>query len=927
MSPSQRKVLLIGWDAADWKVINPLLDAGKMPHLESLIDGGTMGKLATLTPVLSPMLWTSIATGKRPYKHGIHGFAEPDLEKGGVRPITNLSRKTKALWNILSQEGLRSNVIGWWPSHPAEPINGVRVSNHFQQHRGQPEDDWPLMKDTVHPAELAEVLARFRVHPSELDAGQILPFVPKAARVDQKKDQRIGQVGKVLAECAGVHACATAVMQSEPWDFMGVYYDAIDHFCHAFMRYHPPKQEHIDQESFDLYQGVVESAYRFHDLMLGTLLKLAGEETTVILISDHGFHPDHLRPRNIPKEPNGPAVEHSPFGIFVAKGPGIKKDASVFGANLLDVTPTILSLFDLPVGEDMDGRILSEIFESPPVGKSISSWDEVEGDDGRHPPHFQCSPEDDRELMRQLVDLGYVEDPGDDKKAAEKRALRELQFNLARSYVDADRHAESVPILEKLIEDWPQELRFLNALAFSYLSINRLADTRRIAGRILEVQNEMGLEFAAMLPGVQKKFAECEDGEPDQELKNLSENLRRKAAAVTSSQHLLWGCLLAAEGDHDGALAVLKSIPGEQWTTPVLPLRIGHIYSSIGAVPEARDCFEQALKLDPQNARAYQELMQLSLQQHNFREAAEYGFASVGLLYFQPLAHHQIGRSLAGMRHYKEAAEAFQVAISQSPNFLEAHEHLAELYDRFLHRPEKAESHFRRASELAQLRAGKRKADKETVPREFHDQSVTERLEIPSDWEEGEIITIVSGLPRSGTSMVMQMLNAGGASCLTDEVREADQNNPRGYFELEGIKELHRDSRVLAEASGKAVKIVAPLIPRLPEGGRYRVIFIERNLDEVHSSQTAMLGRLGKDRSGLEADRMKNAYGRMIFRVNQFLTEKKIPTLSLNYAEVISSPSSAAQRMNSFCGGRLQEMAMAAAVDSTLHRERRSEGD
>ncbi|MEI2724209.1 MAG: alkaline phosphatase family protein [Verrucomicrobiota bacterium] len=132
------RVLLIGWDAADWKVIQPLLDAGQMPNLSRLIADGLRGNLATLYPVLSPMLWTSIATGKRAYKHGIHGFTEPLPDGAGVRPISLLSRNTKAIWNILNQTGHRSIVVGWWPSHPAEPINGVMVSNHFSQPGGQP---------------------------------------------------------------------------------------------------------------------------------------------------------------------------------------------------------------------------------------------------------------------------------------------------------------------------------------------------------------------------------------------------------------------------------------------------------------------------------------------------------------------------------------------------------------------------------------------------------------------------------------------------------------------------------------------------------------------------------------------------------------------------------------------------------------------
>ena len=126
-----KRVLLIGWDSADWRVINPLMDSGKMPNLERLVEEGVVGNLASLHPDLSPMLWTSIATRKRPFKHGIYGFSEPFPQTGAVRPITNISRKTKAIWNIVSQVGLKSIVVGWWPSHPAEPINGVMVSDHY----------------------------------------------------------------------------------------------------------------------------------------------------------------------------------------------------------------------------------------------------------------------------------------------------------------------------------------------------------------------------------------------------------------------------------------------------------------------------------------------------------------------------------------------------------------------------------------------------------------------------------------------------------------------------------------------------------------------------------------------------------------------------------------------------------------------------
>ena len=345
-----RKVLLVGWDAADWKVIHPLMDAGKMPNVQRLVENGAMGQIATLHPPLSPMLWTSIATGKRPFKHGIHGFSEPTPDGRGVQPVTNLSRKTKAIWNILNQHDLRSVVIGWWPSHPAEPINGVMVSDHYHRANQPFDQGWPLLKNAVHPPELAETLADLRMHPDLLTPEMIEPFIPLAREIDQDKDKRLAGCMRTLCECVSMHAAATWLIENQEWDFFSVYYDAIDHFCHGFMKYHPPRQSWISERDFELYGNVVNMAYQFHDQMLGTLLKTAGEDVTVILMSDHGFHPDHLRPASIPDIPAGPAIVHRDFGILAISGPGIKKDELLHGPSVLDVAPTILTMYGLAGG-------------------------------------------------------------------------------------------------------------------------------------------------------------------------------------------------------------------------------------------------------------------------------------------------------------------------------------------------------------------------------------------------------------------------------------------------------------------------------------------------------------------------------------------------------------------------------------------------
>ena len=282
---AQDRLMLVGWDAADWKVINPLIESGRMPNLKRMIENGVAGNLTTLSPVLSPMLWTSISTGKRPFKHGIYGFTEPTADGKGVQPISILSRKTKALWNILNQNGKRSIVVGWWPSHPAEPLNGAMVSNHYQRAPSVTEAKWPLQEGTIHPSELNEELAALRFHPAELGPDDILNFVPEADRVDQENDPRLSGVARTIADATSIQACATHLIETQDWDFAGIYFDAIDHFCHGFMKYHPPQQAGVSDEDFRIYQHVVSCGYMYHDMMLGRLIELAGPETTVMLIS------------------------------------------------------------------------------------------------------------------------------------------------------------------------------------------------------------------------------------------------------------------------------------------------------------------------------------------------------------------------------------------------------------------------------------------------------------------------------------------------------------------------------------------------------------------------------------------------------------------------------------------------------------------
>ncbi len=704
--PLAKKVLLIGWDAADWKIIHPLLDQGLMPTLNDFINEGVMGNLATLRPILSPMLWNSIATGMRPDKHGIHGFMEPDTQNGGVRPVTSTSRKVKAIWNILTQRGYKTHVLGWFAGHPAEPINGISVSDLYPYATAPIDKEWPMPPGTVHPENLRDTFARLRMHPTEVSEAAILPWIPRAAEIDQEKDKGLQSFAKILSENCSIHNAATWILQNEPWDFMAVYYNGIDHFCHGFMHFHPPRMEGIPEEKFEIYKDVVNGAYRFHDMMLDTLLQLAGPDATVLLVSDHGFHSDHLRPRGIPKEPAGPAVQHRPFGIFCMKGNNIKKDERIYGATLLDVTPTILSLFGLPVGEDMDGRVLVQSFEEPPQIERIPSWEQVAGECGMHPADMRMDPAAAQAVLQQFVALGYVQPLSEDQTKAVASAVREQKYNLARAYIDARRHTDAVALFEELVEESPDQVRFQQNLAHCYLSVGRRAEAKAILEKLITDDAERREKQFQEAKAKHEVEAEESGGGTRGHLTEQTsmQQIAGQAARPHPWADLLMGIIQFEEGDMDAALASLLKAEQADPRLPDLHLRIGQAYLRQRRTADAERAFLKALDIDGDSPEAHLGLAIVRLRQRRNEDAASEALLAVGLQHFLPMGHFYLGVALARLGHRERSVLAFETAASMLPGLLAAHRWLAALYVQPGGDPEKSARHRSIYLQLARRR-------------------------------------------------------------------------------------------------------------------------------------------------------------------------------------------------------------------------------
>ncbi len=559
------------------------------------------------------------------------------------------------------------------------------------------------------------------------------------------------------------------------------------------------------------------------------------------------------------------------------RGPALKQNEALHGSSVLDIAPTILNLFGLPVGQDMDGKVLSLAFVKTPKVAWIPSWEEISGADGRHPPHTRLDPVAAHAALEQMIALGYIERPDTNRELAVEKTIRELRYNLGEAYQDDDRHGEAREIFRQLWAADPDEQRFAVRLFVSCQALGMHDGMRRIVADL--------------------------EGRPEGFQTPVIDYLKAQVWTV--------------EKRYEEALKALEGVTEAHLVRPGVLLQTADLYLRLGRWRDARQVYEEALAIDPDNAQAHAGLCRIALQRGEFRSAAHSALDALQRVHHYPVAHFLLGRALTGMEEYERAAEAFRAAIFLNPNFPEAHARLALLLEKHLNQAEAARQHRRLAR---RMRSRAPMADKEQSAEVISDHSfvasTAERLPLE------ESLIIVTGLPRSGTSMLPQMLAAGGMSVLADGLREADEDNPRGYFELERVKNLLQDSKWLFEARGKAIKIVAPLLASLPRELACRVILSERDLDEVLDSQERMLVHRGRPMATTTERRrmLKDEYARTLGRVKAMLSERPgTQLLVVEHSDVISDPLLTAARLNTFLGGKLDVAKMAAAIDPELH--------
>ena len=382
------------------------------------------------------------------------------------------------------------------------------------------------------------------------------------------------------------------------------------------------------------------------------------------------------------------------------KGAHIKQDKRIYGATLLDVTPTLLTLFGLPVGEDLDGRVLAQAFEEPPTITRIPSWEDEPGECGMHAADLRMDPAAAQAVLQQFVALGYIQPPSENQAKAVESAVREQHYNLARVYLDSRRYQDALPLLEDLVKNSPNEARFQQNLAHCHFALGHRAEAKAILEQLIACEpppqkpREGEAENVAANAAGELPSAEGASVEPvPVEAAAAEPSPKDSPHARRPWADLLMGIIQFEEGDMDAALISLLKAESADPRLPDLHLRIGQTYLRLRRTADAERAFLQALDIDGDSPEAHLGLAMVRLRQRRNDDAAEQALLAVGLQHFLPSGHFHLGVALARLGQRERSALAFETAASMLPGLLAAHRWLAALYTYPGGDPEKAARH------------------------------------------------------------------------------------------------------------------------------------------------------------------------------------------------------------------------------------------
>ena len=468
LSIPTHKVMVLGLDGLDWDLVLPWVRSGRMPNLRRLMDAGTWGEMETIVPMLSPLIWTTMATGVSADVHGVLDFVEKDPGTGQQVPVTGRGRRVPAIWNIASALGLEVDVVGWWATWPAERINGTMISDrlYYTLQQAVPQEvfhsDPP---DLIFPPERMSEFTAVRdraVAESDWRAVRYFLDVPeavfsRAVAEDRGMEDPVDGMRRILS-ASRTYLGAGLVLAAEEPDLLMVYLEGTDTIGHLLAPYMPPPTIEIDGATASVYAAAVPRYFEIVDRWIGRYLEACPlDEYAVLVVSDHGFKWDRERPRGL-SGTAGPTAPlwHAEDAVFVIAGAGVAGRGRVGERpSVYDVAPTIAALLGVPVDPAWPTTVLPG---SPRATAIPVEWTPLVP-----PPTYRQSGGGvapvDPEFMAKLEALGYIGDDGTSAGEAaatvpapdEAAATRGQINNLALIKINEKEYDEAEELLRRAI--------------------------------------------------------------------------------------------------------------------------------------------------------------------------------------------------------------------------------------------------------------------------------------------------------------------------------------------------------------------------------------------------------------------------------------------------------------------------------------------
>ncbi len=597
-------LIVLGLDGLDMELVGPMMERGELPNL-ARIAAGARGSVEPLKPLLSPLLWTTMATGVGPEKHHILDFLErgPD---GTMVPVTSASRRAPALWNMLSAAGRTVDVIGWWASFPAEPVRGVVVSDRVSAQLYGKGADSLRRPGVIFPTSRAGELEPRLVRDGDISDQDVLRFVHllpieiAERRRRDESDDPVVQLVRLLASTATYFNLAEHLQGEDRPDVMLLYVEGTDTIGHLFAPYHPPRSPWIEPDLFAIYQDAVATFYRDLDARIGKLLALR-PGATVVVCSDHGFLWGVDRPRELSNTHAATAAWwHRDVAVFWVSGPGARLGGHGEGS-LYNVAPTLLRLAGLPVGDDMPGHPLAWAIEQDDAPRFAYARQIQPA----APRAGAISSEESAEFQAKLQALGYLVGPTTSDAARGEKAFsmpaegggedtQRGRLNLGTSLLASGDVQGAIRAFRDAASAEPKDAAAHNKLA---LALQR-------AGQADEALAEFRQAMTLARNRYQKEAAFLGAGVVLAERGNLRESdrvLGEGIAAVPDSfiLHSTRAGVLSQLGDERAAAQSLARAaqinPNDVKTLNTL----GALYAKYGQEDEARKLWQRSLSLQP----------------------------------------------------------------------------------------------------------------------------------------------------------------------------------------------------------------------------------------------------------------------------------------------------------------------------------------